>query len=72
MTQFIPLLQEAYEQFDATFAVDIVPDVRTFISLLSKELISGIRKVPEHKDKSKSSDGKGSFIRICFILTMHM
>jgi hypothetical protein len=58
LTQFIPLLQEAYEQFSAIFAIEILPDVRSFVSLLSKELISGIRKIPENKDKSKSSDGK--------------
>lgn len=51
-------MQNAYQQFDAAFAINILPDVRAFIGLISKELISGIRRIPEHEDKSQSSDGK--------------
>lgn len=56
--ELLPLFCSTYEQFGVNFTFSIIPDDRTFIGLITKELISGIRKVPEHKSKAESSQGK--------------
>jgi hypothetical protein len=56
--EFLELICETFELFGAAFTFECIPDDRAFISTLTKELISGIRKVPEHTSKSESSQGK--------------
>lgn len=55
--ELLPFFCETYEQFGVSFTFSTIPDDRAFISLITKELISGIRKVPEHKSKAESSQG---------------
>ncbi|CEP07883.1 hypothetical protein [Parasitella parasitica] len=53
--QLLPVVIETHQQLGNTFIFEAIPDNRAFMSHLTKELISGIRKVPEHKSKSESS-----------------
>ncbi|KAL9550164.1 hypothetical protein PS6_005688 [Mucor atramentarius] len=61
LTEFLPILIETHEQFGNALVFESIPDDRAFMSSLTKELVSGIRKVPEHKSKSESSQGKQTF-----------
>lgn len=56
--ELVPFFCDTYDQFGVNFTFSVIPDDRAFISMLTKELISGIRKVPEHKSKAESSQGK--------------
>ncbi|GAN06509.1 beige/BEACH domain-containing protein [Mucor ambiguus] len=58
LLEFLPILIETHEKFGNAFVFESIPDDRAFMSNLTKELISGIRKIPEHKSKSESSQGK--------------
>ncbi|KAG1109351.1 hypothetical protein G6F42_015679 [Rhizopus arrhizus] len=49
LTEFLLILIETHEQFGNALVFESIPDDRAFMSSLTKELISGIRKVPEHK-----------------------
>lgn len=60
--ELLPFFCSTYEQFGVSFTFNTIPDDRTFIGLIAKELICGIRKVPEHKSKAESSQGKVIFL----------
>ncbi|KAI8085816.1 uncharacterized protein B0P05DRAFT_24040 [Gilbertella persicaria] len=55
LLELLPLFCETHEQFGTAFTFSIVPDDRAFLSMLTKEIIAGIRKIPEHQSKSESS-----------------
>jgi hypothetical protein len=55
------LVRDAYTEWGANFSFGSLPDDRFFIQLLSEELVTGIRRASENKDKIEASQGKSYF-----------
>jgi hypothetical protein len=55
------LVRDAYIEWGANFSFGSLPDDRAFIQLLSEELVNGIRRASENKDKIEASQGISYF-----------
>ncbi|KAF7722919.1 hypothetical protein EC973_002599 [Apophysomyces ossiformis] len=57
LSEFLPKFCLLYDEDSGSHSFDALNDGRAFISLLTRQLVGGIRKVPEHKNKADSSEG---------------
>ncbi|KAI8890772.1 hypothetical protein K501DRAFT_236455 [Backusella circina FSU 941] len=62
-TELLPLVGDAYTLWGADFAFSSLPDDRAFIQHLSEELVNGIRRASENKDKIEASQGVMDLLR---------